>query len=151
VKLRRAIGPVVAAAMVATTGYGIEAVRAEDRVPVPLGPGDVTIRLGIEHSRFDVDEIRVVAGTRVRFVVDNTDPIAHELIVGDAAVHARHQAGNHPSHPPVPGEVSVDANAQAVTTFRFGEPGRVQFACHLPGHYDFGMRGTVVVLPADER
>lgn len=148
-KLGRAIAPVLVAGLVASTGYGIEAARADDHAHGPLGPGDVTIRLGIEHSRFDLDEIRVVAGTRVRFVVDNTDPIAHELILGGPEVHARHESGTHPSHPPVPGEVSVAANARAVTTFRFDEPGRVDFACHLPGHYDFGMHGTVVVLPAE--
>ncbi len=124
--------------------------RAGDDPPQPLGPGEVNIRLGIEHSLFEADEIHVVEGTRVRFVVENTDPIAHELIVGDASVHARHEAGTHAGHGPVPGEVSVEANAQGVTTFRFDEPGTVEFACHLPRHYGFGMHGTVVVVAADE-
>jgi uncharacterized cupredoxin-like copper-binding protein len=151
VSLRRTALPVVVAVLVAATGYGIEAVQAGGDPPAPLGPGDVTIRLGVEHSLFEVDEIRVVEGTRVRFVVDNTDPIAHELIVGDASVHARHEAGTHAAHPPVPGEVSVEANARAVTTYRFDEPGTVEFACHLPRHYDFGMHGRVVVVASEGR
>ncbi len=46
-------------------------------------------------------------GTVVRFVVTNDDPILHELIVGDDAVHARHATGTEAAHPPVSGEVSV--------------------------------------------
>jgi uncharacterized cupredoxin-like copper-binding protein len=150
VNLGRVAGPVAATVLVATTGYGFEATRAESAAPAPIGPGDVTIQLGIEHSLFEVDEIRVREGSRVRFVVDNTDPIAHELIVGDAAVHAQHEAGTHASHPSIPGEVSVEADAMGVTTFRFDEPGTFEFACHLPRHYDFGMHGTIEVVPADE-
>jgi uncharacterized cupredoxin-like copper-binding protein len=139
---------VAAAVLVAATGFGAEEVRAEADAPPPLGPGDVTIRLGIEHSLFELDEIRVVEGTRVRFVVDNGDPIGHELIVGDAAVHARHAQGTHPFHPPIPGEVSVDPTAEAMTVFAFDEPGIVEFACHLPRHYEYGMHGKIVVVPA---
>jgi uncharacterized cupredoxin-like copper-binding protein len=37
----------------------------------------------------------------------------------------------------------------AITTFTFDEAGTFEFACHLPGHYEFGMRGVIeVVEPA---
>jgi len=113
-----------------------------------LGPGSAEVELRIEHSRFSVDEITVVAGTEVTFDVVNDDPIHHELIVGDAAVHARHELGHEAQHLPVPGEVSVDPLATASTTYRFDEVGEVAFACHLPGHVAFGMVGTVHVVPA---
>jgi uncharacterized cupredoxin-like copper-binding protein len=33
-----------------------------------------------------------------------------------------------------------------VTTYTFPDTtGELIFGCHLPGHYDFGMRGTVSV------
>ena len=75
----------------------------------------------------------------------NTDPIGHELIVGDEATHARHATGSEAYHPPVAGEVSVPANSVASTVFRFDSPGHVEFACHLPGHYAFGMHGQIIV------
>ena len=78
----------------------------------------------------------------------NRDPIGHELIVGDGEVHARHELGNEPTHPPVPGEVSVAAHSRASTTYAFHEPGTVLYACHLPGHFAYGMRGRVVVEAA---
>jgi uncharacterized cupredoxin-like copper-binding protein len=37
----------------------------------------------------------------------------------------------------------VAAGAIAETTFTFEGPGTLIFGCHLPGHYDYGMRGTV--------
>jgi uncharacterized cupredoxin-like copper-binding protein len=116
--------------------------------PEALGPGEVTVTLDVEHSAFEPAELRVVEGTTVRFVVDNGDPIGHELIVGPPEVHARHQSGTHAQHPPVPGEVSVGPNAEAATTYRFDEPGTVEFACHLPRHYGYGMHGTIEVVEA---
>src|SRR5689334_24521925 len=71
------------------------------------GPGLVTVVLGIEHSHFSTDLVRVRVGSTVRFVVENHDPINHELVVGPPSVHARHERGTEASHPPVPGEVSV--------------------------------------------
>jgi uncharacterized cupredoxin-like copper-binding protein len=110
-----------------------------------LGPGDVTVALTIHHSRFEPDRIQVAPGTTVRFVVDNQDPINHELIVGDAEVHRRHEEGTEPVHPPRPGEVSVPALTTAETTFVFSDPGSVLYACHLPGHFRYGMSGNVEV------
>jgi uncharacterized cupredoxin-like copper-binding protein len=81
----------------------------------------------------------------VQFVIENEDPINHEFIVGPPAVHALHERGNHPAHPPVPGEVSIGADDTGLTFYRFDQPGRVLFACHLPGHFAYGMRGWVVV------
>jgi uncharacterized cupredoxin-like copper-binding protein len=51
-------------------------------------------------------------------------------------------------HPPVPGEVSVGPGEIGETFYRFDKPGRYLFACHLPGHFAFGMKGWVIVDPA---
>lgn len=115
--------------------------------PVLSGPGEVTVPVTIEHSRFTPGALRVTEGTVVRFVVDNRDPILHELIVGPPAVHARHADGTEAFHPPLPGEVTIEPNATASTVYVFDEPGTVTFACHLPGHVDYGMTGTIEVLP----
>ncbi|MDQ4068456.1 MAG: plastocyanin/azurin family copper-binding protein [Actinomycetota bacterium] len=105
-----------------------------------------TIVLDVHHSRFSPDELRVRPGETVRFVVRNTDPIPHELIVGDQSVQDAHEHGTEAHHGERPGEVSVAPGATAVTTYRFGaEPGRLLFGCHLPGHWAYGMRGTIRV------
>ena len=87
----------------------------------------------------------VPVGSHVRFVVRNDDPIVHELIIGDAGVQLRHEQGTEAWHPPRPGEVSVAPGAIATTTFTFLTTGTTEFACHMPGHYAYGMRGAVTV------
>jgi uncharacterized cupredoxin-like copper-binding protein len=46
--------------------------------------------------------------------------------------------------------VSVGPNDTALTTFTFDTPGVYEFACHLPGHYEYGMQGEVEVVPAGD-
>ena len=132
----------IGAALVAATGGDASATRS-----TVLGPGRVTVTVEIDHSRFAPEVVRVRPHTEVRFVIVNRDPIGHEFIVGGPEVHARHANGHEAYHPPVPGEVSVPAEARASTTYGFHAPGAVEFACHLPGHYQYGMHGTVVVVP----
>ena len=87
-------------------------------------------------------------GTLVRFVIRNDDPIRHEFVLGPPEVHARHAAGTEALHPPVPGEVSLDPGETAETIYVFDAPGHLEYMCHLPGHAQYGMRGTVHVQAA---
>lgn len=115
----------------------------------PVGPGDATVTITIEHSHFSPNQVNVRPGTTVRFVIVNRDPIGHEFIVGDAEVHRRHEAGTEAVHPPRPGEVSIAAETTAETTFAFpgGSADTVVYACHLPGHLRYGMAGEVDIVP----
>lgn len=140
---------IAAAVAVGTTVAGYAASERDAAQADALGPGPVTVTIDIEHSRFAPSWLRVEAGTELRFVVRNGDPINHELIVGPPEVHDRHRHGTEASHPPVPGELSVGPLQRGVTTYRFDEPGTVEMACHLPGHYDFGMRGEIEVVQPD--
>ncbi|HEV3475626.1 MAG TPA: cupredoxin domain-containing protein [Actinomycetota bacterium] len=108
-------------------------------------PGIRTVEVTIEHSRFEPPILEAAAGETVRFVIRNLDPIDHEFILGDQAVQDRHESGTEPHHGAIPGEVSVPAGAWAATTYRFPSSGRLLFGCHLPGHWAYGMRGTVHV------
>lgn len=112
------------------------------------GPARATreIKLTARYSRFTPSRLTIPIGTTVRFVVHNGDPIDHEFIVGGPEVHARHELGTERRHGPKPGEVSVPIGETASTTFTFTTPGWIEFACHLPGHYRYGMRGVVRVI-----
>lgn len=129
--------------IVGAAGYRLDPAGGDNEV---LGPGQVTVEVGIEHSQFSIGDLKVRAGTLVRFVLRNGDPIGHELIVGDDEVHRRHAQGTEAEHPPVPGEVSVGPGEDGLTTFRFGSPGTVVYACHLPGHVAYGMIGEITVV-----
>jgi uncharacterized cupredoxin-like copper-binding protein len=104
-----------------------------------------TVAIGIHYSVFSLDAIDVEPGETVRFVVTNTDPIDHEFIIGDQAVQVAHELGTEAFHPPRPGEITIPAGETVSTTFTFGERDLL-FGCHLPGHYVYGMRGTVDVV-----
>jgi uncharacterized cupredoxin-like copper-binding protein len=89
----------------------------------------------------------VAPGETVRFVVTNTDPIDHEFLVGDAQMQRIHEKGTEAAHGARPGEISVPAGQTVETTFTFPDqlaPGW-EFACHLPGHYDYGMHGPITL------
>ena len=146
--LARAAIAIALATATALAGYAVSDAKQAD-ASTALGPGLVTVAVNIHYSHFSISTLKVHAGSTVRFLVRNDDPIAHEFIVGDASVHARHQRGTHPAHPPVPGEVSVDPGHLGETFYRFDRPGKYLFACHLPGHLAFGMRGWVEVVRAD--
>jgi uncharacterized cupredoxin-like copper-binding protein len=142
---------VAATLAVAFAGFAVavvQAAAADDRGRAVQGPGVVTVELRLAHSRFRPSRIDVVEGTTVRFEIHNEDPIGHEFIVGDAGVHARHERGTEATHPPVDGELSLAPLSEGSTTFAFDKAGTVAFACHLPGHLAYGMRGEVVVHPA---
>jgi uncharacterized cupredoxin-like copper-binding protein len=109
-------------------------------------PTEDTVAMSIHHSRFDPETIAVEPGQTVRFVIRNTDPIDHEFILGDEEMQRVHEDGTEAHHPPRPGEISVPAGETVVTTYTFpAASGELIFGCHLPGHYDFGMRGTVTI------
>lgn len=106
-------------------------------------PGIQTVVVTVRHSRFIPADVTVRPGSTVRFVITNTDPIDHEFILGDETVQRRHETGTEPSHGAVPGEVSVAPGETAGTTYTFSRPGRLLIGCHAPGHYAYGMKGSV--------
>jgi uncharacterized cupredoxin-like copper-binding protein len=138
---RRLAFAAAAAVALALLGGGLWARAAL----APDGPR--TVEVLVRHSRFEPAVLTARPGETVVFVVHNVDPIDHELIIGDAAVHARHAVGRERHHHgEVPGEVSVPAGSERRTTFRFPTAaGEVLYACHLPGHYAYGMHGRVRV------
>jgi uncharacterized cupredoxin-like copper-binding protein len=139
---RLAVSFVVAASVVGVTYVSGGAGAHDSRT---LGPGLVTVEVDIDDSRFSIGELSVEAGTTVRFLVRNNDPINHELVVGPPGVHESHSEGTETRHPPVPGEVSVGPGETGVTYYEFEEPSTLMFACHLPRHFEYGMRGFVIV------
>ena len=136
--LRALTGLLVIAALVAAGA--VAGANARRRAPAPR-----TVLLTIHHSAFSTGHLDVDPGSTVTFVVHNTDPIDHEFILGNQEVQDRHETGTDPHHGALPGEISVPAGQTVRTTFTFGEPGRLLFGCHLPGHYAYGMRGTVTI------
>jgi uncharacterized cupredoxin-like copper-binding protein len=113
-----------------------------DTSPPPL---TTTLEITIHYSRFEPSEIAVPVGVPVTITLRNTDPIDHEWIVGDEAVHAVHRTGTELLHPSRPTEVVIPAGESRTTLVTFEATGTLQYICHLPAHEAYGMVGTVTI------
>ena len=133
----RRVGALVSAS--ALLACGCSAGAAE---PV-LKPIDVEVRL--RYSKFEPAALEVPAGRPVRFVLHNEDFLDHEFMVGDDAMQKAHETGTEPSHGARPTEVDVPGLETVTTTVTFDRPGRLTYACHVPGHFRYGMVGTLTV------
>jgi uncharacterized cupredoxin-like copper-binding protein len=109
------------------------------RGPAPATAFDIVIH----YSKFEPSQIAVPVGVPVTITLRNDDPIDHEWIVGDEAVHAVHRVGTEPLHPDKPTEVVIPAGTTRTTVITFAATGSQQFICHLPLHEAYGMVGTV--------
>jgi uncharacterized cupredoxin-like copper-binding protein len=114
-------------------------------IAVAWARAPVTETIGIRYSHYDQSLITVPAGVPVTILLRNDDPIDHEWIVGDAALHERHRTGTEPVHDSRPTEVTIPAGTSRLTTITFSTPGTYLYICHLPGHEAYGMVGTLVV------
>lgn len=102
----------------------------------------VTIRF--RYSHFEPSVVNVRAGTQVTITLRNDDPIDHEWIVGPAEVHEVHRHGTEAVHAGRASEVTVPALSTRTTTITFDDPGEFAYICHLPGHEEYGMKGTLI-------
>ena len=89
--------------------------------------------------RFFPDVVTVRQGETITFEVTTMGMSSHEFMVGPAADVAADTAGTP--------EVADVAMVQTKSlTYTFSGPGPFAFACHAPGHYEAGMKGTIVVV-----
>ena len=105
---------------------------------------DTELTVDIRYSHFEPSHLSVPVGVPVTIVLRNEDPIDHEWILGDAAVHERHRTGTEPVHGARPSEVTIPAGEMRRTTIVFDAAGTLTYVCHLPGHEAYGMTGVLV-------
>ena len=118
--------------------------------PASSAEASRTIELTTRDSMaFEPASIRVSAGEVVMFVVTNAGQAAHEFTLGDKAMQREHAdaMAHMPSdmHHDFPNSITVQPGHTERLTWRFGEAGALEYACHEPGHYDAGMRGQLTV------
>ena len=108
----------------------------------PAAPRAVSIT--IHYSHYTPAQIDVPAGVPVTFMIRNDDPIDHEWLLGDMAMHERHRLGTEAVHAARPDELTVPARSTRTTTLMFPTAMTLQYMCHLPGHEAYGMVGVLV-------
>lgn len=128
---------------------------ASQVVDTPFGrqgdPRKVARTVAIDMSdqmRFTPSVLTVKRGETLRLKVTNRGRLMHELVLGtEDALKAHAEAMK--KHPGMvhddPSMVHVAAGATGEIVWQFHRAGEFAFACLLPGHYEAGMTGKVVV------
>ena len=98
--------------------------------------------------KFEPDRIVVRKGEQIRFVLDNDGLKNHEFVLATVAENRKHaermKAFSDMAH--------GDPNARLVGPYnrdeilwKFAKSGEFEFACLIPGHYEAGMFGKIIV------
>jgi uncharacterized cupredoxin-like copper-binding protein len=88
---------------------------------------------------FSPATINVAKGETVTFEVTSMGGLTHEFMVGPADAVAADQAGT-------PEVADIGMMQTKSVTYTFDGSGPYAFACHVTGHYEAGMRGTITVV-----
>jgi uncharacterized cupredoxin-like copper-binding protein len=101
-----------------------------------------------DDMRFTPAVITVKRGETIRFNVKNAGKEKHELVLGtEGELKERYEMMKKMqdiAHAEV-NAVTLDGGKSGVLIWQFTKSGTVPFAYLLPGHYDAGMKGSVVV------
>jgi len=102
--------------------------------------------------RYNPPEITVRPGETVRFEVKNDGKLRHEFMIGDATEQRTHSEMMKRD----PGMAHNDANTIILEAgegktlvWQFGEAGELEIGCHVPGHYEAGMRARVRAIASN--
>ena len=104
-----------------------------------------------DQMRFNPGDITVQEGETIAFTVTNSGNVDHEFVIGDADVQEEHE-NEMTEDEEGDGHGEESANAVEVApgetktlVYTFNEETDELYGCHVPGHYDAGMVGTITV------
>ena len=117
-------------------------------------PGDPKAKARIvavamaDTMRFHPEVVRVRRGETIRFTVRNAGQIKHEMMLGTEEELKKHaelmQRFPEMEHDD-PNGVTVEPNRRGEVLWTFTKPGTYTFGCLVPGHFEAGMHGRIVV------
>jgi uncharacterized cupredoxin-like copper-binding protein len=155
--LAGAVGALALSAGMALAGSG--AAGHSHRTFVAGEPGDPkkpvarTVEIAMletEDARmlFRPDQVEVKRGEQVRFVLKNHGGVDHEFMLDSVQNNAKHKIAmqkNPDMEHDDPNGKRLAPKGNSEIVWRFTKPGTFEFACLIPGHYESGMHGTIVV------
>ena len=117
----------------------------------PKARGIRTIEIAMnDRMRFQPAVVTAKRGETVRFVVKNTGDQKHELVLGtpkELIEHAKVMEKFPEMEHDDPNAVSVEPGKTGTLVWKFTKAGEwdIGFGCLIPGHFDAGMKGRIVV------
>jgi uncharacterized cupredoxin-like copper-binding protein len=109
---------------------------------------EITMSEGPGTMTFTPDRIEVKVGQQIRFRISNGGYLPHEFMIDSFENNAKHKIAmekNPEMEHDDPNGARVEPKKAAEILWRFTKAGTFEFACLIPGHYETGMKGTVVV------
>jgi uncharacterized cupredoxin-like copper-binding protein len=108
-----------------------------------------TVTVGMsDRMRFTPETLTVRRGETVRFVVRNEGKILHEMVLGtkEELEHHAEQMRRFPDmEHDEPHMMHVKPGDSGDLAWTFNRPGEFHFACLIPGHFEAGMQGRIIV------
>jgi uncharacterized cupredoxin-like copper-binding protein len=132
-RLRRSVAALLGAALLTASCGGDPA--DTDTASDDTTPTDQTIEIGMVDIAFEPEMLSVKAGSSVRFVFRNEGALPHQAFFGNEATQNELARGKGK-------RVGVDLKPGQARSFvqTFDQPGRLLIGCHIPGHYQAGMK-----------
>lgn len=121
----------------------------EGAVGRPGDPAKVsrTIEITMDDTmRFTPNQINVTAGETVRFFLKNAGKMPHEMVIGsmdELKEHAEMMRKMPDMKHAEANMARLGAGQRGGIVWLFDKPGKVDFACLVPGHMEAGMVGMV--------
>ena len=94
------------------------------------------------------DRLEVKRGDQVKFALKNVGKVDHEFMLDSVKNNAKHKAEmqkNPDMEHDDPNGKRLAPGKEDEIVWRFTKAGQFEFACLIPGHYESGMKGIVVV------
>ena len=114
----------------------------------PFRTVEIVMTDGAGTMAYAPDRIEVKRGEQIKFVLKNTGQVDHEFLIDSFKNNAKHklEMANNPEmqHEEANG-ARLKPNSSKEILWRFSKAGTFEFACLLPGHYETGMKGIVLV------
>ncbi len=118
----------------------------------PGNAADVTRTIYVRAVDMDyrLSSAHLADGETIRFFVTNVDDVPHDFTIGPASAQAEHRAemmammesgGAMADKHKSANAVYVEPGETKSFIWKFNETAGLEFACHIPGHYEAGMKG----------
>jgi uncharacterized cupredoxin-like copper-binding protein len=132
--------------------HAYDASKVEERAFGHEGdPRQVTRTIRVDMSdafRFTPSDVVVKPGETVKFLVSNSGRQLHEMVLGtpeELKEHAELMRRFPDMEHADANMAHVKPGARGEIVWQFTQPGTYQFACLIPGHFEAGMVGKIVV------
>ena len=97
---------------------------------------------------FVPNTIEIRRGEQIKFVVQNAGALDHEFVLATKAEnrkHAEEMRKNPDMEHADPNMTKVATKKSREMVWRFTKAGEFEFGCLIPGHYEAGMHGKIIV------